>query len=190
MLLGRQNPQYPTAWSPDARILIFQDDDPINRFDIWMLPLGASPKPLIATRDDEQNARISPDGRWIAYQSTESGRREVYVRSFPNVNEKKWAVSTGGGHSPNWSPDGRELFYANETAIIAVSVQTQNGTFAAGKPQLLFDGPFDATQDPNFDVSPDGQHFVMVEADRDAMPNRLQVVLNWTEELKMLVPHK
>jgi Tol biopolymer transport system component len=106
------------------------------------------------------------------------------------VNAQKWTVSTGGGDSPVWSPDGRELFYENDAAIMVVAVQTQGAKFAAGKPQLLFDGPFDTTQNPNFDVSPDGQHFVMVEADPDATPNRLQIVVNWPEELKKLVPGK
>jgi eukaryotic-like serine/threonine-protein kinase len=189
-LLVRDHAQYPTSWSSDGRFLLFQDDDPINRFDIWLLPMGGSPQPLIATRASELDGKFSPDNHWLAYQSNESGRYEVYVRPFPNVNQQRWTISTDGGISPVWSRDGRELFYTNGTAMMAVAVHSQDGTLAVGKPQFLFDGPFDATQNFNFDISPDGKYFIMVETDPEATPSRLQIVLNWFEELKRVVPRK
>jgi Tol biopolymer transport system component len=93
-----------------------------------------------------------------------------------------------GGGSPVWSPDGRELFYMNGTSMMTVSVEARGADFVAGKPRLLFDGPFDTSQDINFDISPDGKRFVMVEADPDAKPTKINVVINWIEELKTRAP--
>jgi eukaryotic-like serine/threonine-protein kinase len=83
LLLSRAHPIYPSSWSEDGRFLIFQDDDPVNGFDIWMLPLGETPKPLIRTKDSEQNGRLSRDGRWLAYRSNESGTAQVMFARFP-----------------------------------------------------------------------------------------------------------
>jgi hypothetical protein len=97
-------------------------------------------------------------------------------------------VSTAGGHSPVWYPDdGRELFYMNGPGLMAVPVEAEAAAFVAGTPALLFTGPFDTTQDNNYDIAPDGASFVMVEANPDTRPTRLHLVLNWSEELKRLV---
>jgi serine/threonine-protein kinase len=178
----------PTSWSADGRLLIFQEELPASKYDIWVAPRGEDPRRLVSTPGKDIGGKLSPDARWLAYYSDESGREEVYVRPFPDVNAQRWTVSTTGGWSPVWSPDGRELFYVNGAAMMAVAVEVQGTYFVAGKPQLLFDGPFDATQDMNFDISPDGTYFVMVVADPDARPTRVNVVLNWHEELKRLVP--
>ncbi len=178
----------PTSWTPDGRLLVFQEDDPASGYDIWVAPRDGDPRSLVSTTGVDIGGKLSPDGKWLAYYSNESGRNEVYVRPFPNVNEQKWTVSTAGGQTPVWSPDGRELFFMNGTAMMSVDVETRGPGFLAGKPQFLFDGPFDTTQDLNFDISPDGTHFVMVEADPDAKPTRLQIVLNWSAELNRLVP--
>jgi Tol biopolymer transport system component len=188
-LLARGRAQYPNAWSRNGRLLIFEDDHTTNRSDIWVMPLGGEPYAVVATRAHEYYPTLSPDDRWLAYMSDESGSPEVYVRPFPNVDAGKWLVSAGGGGFPVWSPSGRELFYLNGTTMMSVSVATDGATFNAGAPELLFRGPFE-TGSPNFDVSPDGTYFVMVEADADATPTQIQVVFNWVEELKRLLPTK
>jgi Tol biopolymer transport system component len=182
--------EYPSGWTGNGRALIVEDVTATNGFDIRIVPLGGDSQPLVATPTTEMAGRLSSDGNWIAYQSNESGRYEVYVRRFPNTNDGTWIVSTAGGHSPVWSPNGRELFYMTGATLMAVPVGSRGAEFAAGAPAALFSGPFDTTQNKNFDVFPDGSGFVMVEADPDARPTRLQVVLNWTEELKRLVPTK
>jgi serine/threonine-protein kinase len=188
VLLARDNIEYATSWSPDGRFLLFQSQDPVTQFNIWLLPVEGSPRPLLATKANEMGGRFSPDGRWLTYQSDESGRSEIYVRPFPKVDEQRWTISNGGGNSPVWSHDGHQIFYMNGTVMMAVSIQAGERSFLASKPQFLFDGPFDATQTFNFDVLPDGKHFIMVEADPDATPTQLQVVTNWFEELKHRVP--
>jgi hypothetical protein len=188
LLLARDRAQYPTSWSADGRLLIFQDVQAnADRYDLWVLPVDGKPRPLIATDNDESSARLSPDGRWLAYDSDESGRTDVYVRPFPNVNERKWVVSTNGGHHGVWSPDGRELFYAIGSALMRVAVDAKGDRFAAGTPESLFSGPFDLLT-THYTIAPDGNHFIMVEADPNARPTQIQVVLNWQEELKQRVP--
>ena len=185
-VLARDRPQYPSSWSPDGRFLAFHDDHATNGTDIWVMEREGDLRPLVVTPASELNMKFSPDGRWIAFWALESGRSEVYVRPFPNVDAGKWTVSTAGGHSPVWSRDGRELFYTNGASLMAVSVDGRGSSLLAGTPARLFDGPFDTTQDDNYDVFPDGMTFVMVEADPDARPTRLQVILNWSQELSQL----
>jgi eukaryotic-like serine/threonine-protein kinase len=185
-LLAREGPQYPGAWSNDGQFIVFATDDPTTGSDIWVMPLGGGePRALVATRAHESNPALSSDQRWLAYTSDESGRPEIHVRPFPNIDEGKWVVSAGGGDSAVWSPTGREVFYMNGAALMAVGVDTTASEFVAGKPDLLFTGPFE-TGSPRFDISPDGAYFVMIEADPDARPTRIHVVLNWSEELRHL----
>jgi Tol biopolymer transport system component len=186
-LLARDRPQYAHSWSRDGTFLTFMEEHPTDGYDIWVLRLNGEPRPLLTTPARDMHGAFSPDGRWLAYSSDESGRSEIYVRPFPNVSEGKWTVSTAGGHSPVWSPDGHELFYMNGPGLTAVPVQTQAAAFVAGTPSPLFTGPFDTTQDNNYDIAPDGASFVMVEANPDTRPTRLHLVLNWSEELKRLV---
>jgi len=181
-LLARDGQQYPTSWSRDGQLLIFTDGLP-NAFDIWMLPLGGQPRPLLVTPASEWSAQLSPNNHWIAYQSNESGRLDVYVRPFPNVNDGKWTISTAGGQRPAWSPDGTELFYAEESAVMRVPVDTRGSRFVAGPPERLFSGPFDLSY-MSYAVSKDGTHFIMVEVDPNARPTQLNVVQNWAEEVK------
>ena len=165
---------------------MFSEESPDTDYDIWTIRTGESPEPLIASRARELGARLSPDSHWIAYESNESGRTEVYARPFPNVNDQKWTLSTAGGWNPIWGPDGRELFYMNGATVMAVPVTTDGGAFVAGKPEALFDGPFDTSQNNNFDVFPDGRQFVMVEKDPDANPTKIDVVQNWGSEVARL----
>jgi eukaryotic-like serine/threonine-protein kinase len=135
--------------------------------------------------------RLSPDGRWMAYQSDESGRFEVYVRPFPAVHEARWQVSTDGGASPMWGPDGRELFYFHDAGLRRVPVAT-GATFSAGEPAHLFsiDLPSDRLG-PTYDIAPDGRLFLFVKtppAEAGAPVGPLLIVQNWHEELKGRIP--
>ncbi len=151
---------------------------------------------LVRTAFAEISPQVSPDGRWMAYASNESGRSEVYVRPFPQVNSGRWQVSTGGGIKPVWARSGRELFYLDgSNQLISAPVQTMGGTFVAGNPTKLLEGRYfvGAPQVQPYDVSPDGQRFLMIkesaasEQTPNAAPASLVVVLNWVEELRQRV---
>jgi len=165
-------------------------------FDIGVLSLDGEPKlEILGTPFQELHPSLSPDGRWLAYTSNESGQREVYVLPFPDVNDGKWQISTGGGGEPIWSRNGIEIFYRNADKMMAVPVSAE-AVFTPGKPIELFEGRY--AVDPfsndmhNYDVTADGQAFVMI---REFWGNELQsgidtitLVQNWFEELKRLVP--
>ena len=157
---------------------------------ICILPLkDGKPQPFVLSTSNATSPRFSPDGRWIAYASDESGRYEIYVRPYPGPGGK-WQISTAGGMEPVWNPKGRELFYRNGNEMMAVDVITE-GTFSAGKPKMLFEGSYVRTPRsfPDYDVSPDGQRFLMLKANEQSQaPAQINVVLNWFEELKQKVP--
>ena len=147
---------------------------------------------LLHSESHERNGELSPDGRWLAYESNESGTFEIYVRPFPAVEEGKWPISNGGGTQPLWSRDGRELFYYAPGRLMAVDVETTGDEFRAGRAKMLFERRFlQGSLHRQYDVSPDGERFLMIE---DVEPGgsgpRLDVILvdNWFEELKRLVP--
>jgi hypothetical protein len=136
----------------------------------------------------------------MAYVSDESGRREIYVRPFPEVSKGKCQVSIGGGDNPLWSPDGLELFYRNDDSAMAVSVKTEP-TFTPGKPQKLFSGKYVTSSSsgdiPPWDISRDGKRFLMItpptvagSESASAGPRKINLILNWFEELKKRVPVK
>jgi eukaryotic-like serine/threonine-protein kinase len=178
----------PGSWSPDGQVLAFAEQDPTTGWDIWVLKLDGDrkPRPFLQTASNEGGATFSPDGRWLAYQSDESGRNEIYVGSFP-VAGRKWPISTEGGTEPLWAKNGRELFYRNGDKMMAAAVETKP-SFAAGKPKLLFKGdyvggPFSFW--PNYGVTPDSQRFLMLKAaEPETYASQINVVLNWSEELK------
>jgi Tol biopolymer transport system component len=158
---------------------------------------ATQPELLVATAAIEFNPEVSPDGRYLAYQSNESGRDEIYVKPFPRVSEGRWQVSTEGGTRPTWARNGRELFYVDlANAMTAVPVQTAMPTFSAGNPTRLFPTayPTSLTAPRDYDVAPDGRRFLMVKADatrdRTTTPASMIVVQNWFEELKQHVPAK
>jgi eukaryotic-like serine/threonine-protein kinase len=134
------------------------------------------------------SADISPDGRWLAYQSDESKQDEIYVRPFPNVDSGRWQVSTGGGTRPAWARNGRELFYYQAPGkILAVPIQP-GAAFASGTPQVVVNGQYAVAQPGRtYDLSPAGKRFLMI---KDATPSQLVVLLNWLNELKARVPTK
>jgi Tol biopolymer transport system component len=182
-LAARDNTQWPLSWSPDGQFLALTDIGPAGP-DIWVLSRdGGDPEPFVATSASENAAAFSSDGHWIAYQSDESGQPEIYVQPFPGPGTRV-LVSNHGGKAPLWSSNGRELFYRQGTAVMAVEVRTEP-TFSAGKPVMLFDGPYqaDGTGHPNYDVSPDGQRFLMSRHEGRAL-NQIHVILNLMEELK------
>jgi eukaryotic-like serine/threonine-protein kinase len=129
-------------------------------------------------------AKFSPDGHWIACTSDASGQYEVYVRPFPGPGAQ-WQISTGG-EEPVWSRDGKEIVYRNGTNWMAVNVTTSS-EFSATPPRLLFTGPYVNVPGPSYDVGPDGR-FVLIEGPPEAPVTRLNVVLNWFDDLRRLVP--
>ena len=170
--------------------------DSSTGYDLWVLRMSDRKAQLFLRTSFTQGApRFSPDGRWLAYVSNESGRYEVYAQPYPGPGGK-WQISTEGGTEPVWNRNGRELFYRNGDKMMAVDISTQP-SFAAGKPRMLFEGPYLPRTNfstlatmPNYDVSPDGQRFLMVKGSEQeaAAPTQINVVLNWFEELKQKVP--
>ena len=184
--------QYPSSWSPDGQFLAFHQQPSMAspEVDMWILPLEGErmPQPILQTQFNEEAPTFSPDGHWLAYASDESGRYEVYVRPYPKVEDGKWQISTEGGVEARWAPNGRELFYRNRDQMMVVDITTEP-TFRPGAPRQLFEQVFNVTNvGPNYDVSPDGQRFLMVQAVEEGAPTQIKVVLNWTEELKRLAP--
>jgi len=143
----------------------------------------------------ESHPHVSPDGKWIAYCSVESGQPEIFVRPFPEVNKGKWQISTDTGNSPLWSPDGRELFYligaAPAEAVMRVAVQTEP-TFKKGTPEELFRGTYVGFYPGDFPwgIHPDGNRFLMIKTTAATVGQqpKINIVLNWFEELKQRVP--
>jgi Tol biopolymer transport system component/DNA-binding winged helix-turn-helix (wHTH) protein len=182
----------PGSWSPDGQVLAFSEQDPTTGWDIWVLNLEGDrkPRPFLQTASNEGGATFSPDGRWLAYQSDETGRDEIYVGSFP-VAGRKWQISTEGGTEPLWAKNGQELFFRNGDKMMAAAVETKP-TFAAGKPKLLFKGDYAAgpfSFMPKYGVTPDSQRFLMLKAaEPERYASQINVVLNWSEELKEKFP--
>ena len=177
----------PQAFSADGESLVYADQG-----DIYVVPVGDSgePDPLIASPAYEAGGYLSPDGRWIAYASDESGRHEIYVRPFPNVDDGRWQLSTDGGTEASWALDGRELFFRDGDWMMSVEVDTST-TFAHGAPQALFEGRYDRHANRNYDVARDGRFLMVKDAspvDRVSERQELALVQNWFEELRRLVP--
>jgi len=192
LLLAKEYNQIGESWSPDGQMLAFHETHPTTAMDIWVLPLQGErkPRPFLRTPFIEGAAAFSPDGRWLAYSSNESGRFEVYVKPVRGAGGP-WQISTEGGREPVWARNGRELFFLNADKMMAVDIRTEP-TFAPGKPRLLFEGQYVEASGrfrARYDVAPDSQRFLMVkQSEQTAAPTQLNVVLNWFEELKGRVP--
>ncbi|MDQ3254066.1 MAG: protein kinase, partial [Acidobacteriota bacterium] len=188
LLLKSSNAKLPTDWSRDERFILYLTLDPKTKEDIWVLPLEGDrqPFPLLQTEFNEAQARFSPNGKWIAYTSDESGTLQVYVQSFPATGAK-WPVSTSGGDQPRWRRDGRELFYlAADGKLMAVEVKTE-GTFEAGVPKPLFETRIPHVAGPSaisYAATGDGQRFLVRSAVEQASTTPITVVVNWTAEVK------
>jgi len=181
----------PASASPDGTVLLYNRVSPTSA-DVRILPLRGNrqPQPYLETAFSQGAAQLSPDGRWVAYVSNEFGRYEIYVRSFANA-QVKWQISDGGGVEPVWARNGQELFYRAGDRSLAVDITT-HPAFRAGKPRVLFKGQFSrgstAVGAAGYDVSLDGQRFLMVKPVGQAEATQINVVQNWFEELKRLVP--
>jgi Tol biopolymer transport system component len=194
------NQQNPAAVAPDGRRLIFTETAPKTAEDVMQVELDGTHRvtALVQSPFAERNGIVSPDGRWLAYEANESGRFEISVRPFPEVNSGHWQVSTAGGTRPLWAPGGQELFYASPTgALMRVGVERAS-SWAATTPTLLVkEGYFTipgGTSGRTYDIASDGQRFLMIKeaggTDQTAAPPQIIVVQHWTEELKRLVPTK
>lgn len=190
-IAGTSSSDYPGSVSRDGEQLVFVRISPDTSGDIFVVSLrgDAQIRPILKTPAYEGSARLSPDGRWIAYSSNESGRMEVFIAPFPQF-DRKVQLSTDGGTQPVWDRNGQEIFYRSGTKMISVALTT-TPDLRLGVPRLLFELPYAfgaGITIPNYDVSPDGQRFAMVKDDSGS--GRLNVVLNWSEELNRLVPTK
>jgi serine/threonine-protein kinase len=206
-LTDNPNSQRPSSFTPDGRRLLMAEAAPGRRAaDLGMLPLDGDRRVTWlaqTTAANKINGEISPDGRWLAYQSNESGRDEIFVRPFPAVDQGRWHVSTNGGREPLWARNARELFYlAPDGTLMGVSVNVGSGgaTFVAGASATLIASGAYYTQvafhgGRTYDVSADGARFLRIKVnegnpDPSGAPRHFVVVQNWLEELKRLVPTK
>ena len=195
--------QFPGSWTPDGDSLVFAESRPGTGWDVWRLRLSDDrvagdrvPEALLQEPYHERRPRLSPDGRWLAYVSDESGQNEVYIRSFPELGSKQ-KVSLDGGMDHQWSADGSELFFRNGDDLHVVEIGS-NAKLEIGSPRLLFSRSFPGHSATPFaisfgyslyDVTPDGQRFVAFEEEEsEPEPTHLNLILNWAEELKRLVP--
>jgi len=188
-LLATPQPRAPTDWSSDGRFILYRSSQPTTGYDLWALPLESGgkpgkPFPIVETASEERDGQFSPDGKWIAYESNESDRSEIYVQRFPSP-EGKVRISTNGGAQIRWSRDGKELFYvALDGRLMAVPIQfvADGHTINPGAPVPLFathlGGALQAAARQQYMVSPDGKRFLMNTIAEETAPP-ITVVLNW-----------
>ena len=194
-LLAAPQPMYGQGWSPDGRYLIYIESTPEAGRDIWYLRPGGGQReyekmPFLKTTFGEGSADLSPDGRYLAYESNESGSYEIYVQPFPEGGSKR-RVSTNGGEQPRWRSDGRELFFVERDTLVAASV-TLAPSFSVGSAKRLFQAedafatrtPGYAGRSYSYDVSADGQRFVLAEPIEEASTPPIHVVQNWFAEFR------
>jgi hypothetical protein len=176
--------QSANSWSPDGKSLIFVQHHPTSNADLWILPQDRQkPYPLSNGRFSEQGGAFSPDGRWIAYVTNESGRGEVYIRPFPGSGGVRQVSSDGGGY-PIWARSG-ELFYLSAGGLMSVDITT-TPTLKIGTPRMLFKAGL--SRFAGGDVTPDGQRFLVVKSEEQGQPMpEVQVIFNWFEEIKKSV---
>jgi len=170
-------------WSWDGRFIVYECHGAKSNADLWILPLFGDhkPFPFLQTEFDEYSGRLSPNGRWMAYTSNETGRAEVYVQSFP-LSGAKWQVSTNGGDNPRWRRDGKELFYLAADQKLMAAAVNEEGTFKAGVPKVLFQTR-EVVGRYRYAVTADGQRFLVNTPLEEANTAPITVVLNWTAEL-------
>lgn len=172
------------AWSPDDKLLLFQNVDPKTGWDIWVLPLTGDRKatPFAITVFEERSGQLSPDGRWLAYQSNESGRFEIYAQPFPGPGGK-WQISSTGGTFPRWRADGKELFFiAPDGKLMAAPVIVSDSKFETGVAVPLFQTRIVsgglATLVHQYDVSRDGRFLINIRTE-ESTASAITLILNW-----------
>jgi serine/threonine-protein kinase len=174
----------PWSWSKDGNLALEVRTD-TQAENIWVLPLAgdSTPVPLLTATASEEAPMFSPDGRWLAYVSDESGQYEVFVIPYPGPGDRI-AISAGGGRAPVWSRDGKELFYRQGDRLYVVALDAGE-SLRPGEPQLLFEDRFERNPgpNPNYDVAPDGSRFLMIRREEQKDPTLFRVVLGWTNEL-------
>jgi len=187
VLLQSAENKRPSSWSPDGRFILYTQ----NSRDMMVLPLTDSrkpgdrkPYPFLSTQFSQTQGAFSPDGKWVAYQSNESGRNEVYVRPFPGPGGQ-WHVSTGGGISPRWRADGKELYYlAPDNKLMAVAVTVQGAAFTPGTPETLFQTHIVSPGlRPQYDVARDGRFLINTDL-QDTSAEPIHLLLNWKPPAK------
>jgi Tol biopolymer transport system component len=186
VFLRSPNAKYPTSWSPDGQLLVYQTINADSGIDLWAAPIASPDKsfPLVKTAFDETQGQVSPDGRWLAYTSNETGSSQVYVQAIGSTNPR-WQVSVNrGGADPKWRRDGSELYYVSaDDELIAVPVKT-GGRLELGKPQALFPIPHAALFPyTNYDVSADGRFLVRAQLD-DVRTIPLTVLAGWSPPVR------
>jgi serine/threonine-protein kinase len=192
------NPQFPTSWHPSGKLLAFTELHPQTGNDIMIVPLEGdevsgwkpgTPSVFLNTQFSQIAAAFSPDGGWLAYTSNESGTYDVYVRPFPGPGGK-WLVSTGGGSSPVWSRNGRELFYWSRGQIWVASYAVLGDSFRAEKPRAWSPGRVPGGAFTGFDLHPDGKRFAVVKAaeETEARVDKVVFITNFFDELRRIGP--
>ncbi len=194
------NAQYSTAVTLDGRRLVFTEVATKTGDDVMQIELDGTHRvtALVQSPFFERNGIVSPDGRWLAYEANDSGRFEIFVRPYPDVNSGHWQVSTAGGNRPLWAHNGQELFYVSPAgAIMGVSVERASSWAATTPTVVVKEGYYlggAANNGRTYDISADGQRFLVIKNDvgsnQTSASPRVIVVQHWAEELKRLVPTK
>ena len=178
----------PSSWTPDGTRLALSEIGP-GGYDIGLLTMDGSRTwtPLLHEGYAEAEPAVSPNGEWMAYTSSELGALNVFLRSFPNVDDRKERISTSGGEGAIWSPDGGTLFYRSGDAVMAVRIDVES-TLSVGEAEVLFTGDYYAGLGRQYDLSPDGNRFIFVkpveEGERSDGAPRISVIRNWIEGLE------
>ena len=173
------NERVPESWSTDRTRLAFTESHPVTGQDIWLLSVDSGEaRPFANSGFKEDQARFSPDGKWLAYVSNESGRDEVYAQPV-DADGARVQISVNGGHSPLWAPGGRELFFVEGASMMSVSLDLRPSRPEVGRAQKLFDGPYVWERVGNFDITPDGTRLVLVRRSAESTPPAtLRVLVN------------
>jgi Tol biopolymer transport system component len=188
LLLKTDTNKFPTSWSLDGRRLLYHEYGQNTRADLRVLAVDTRQATLwLGAEFDERNGQFSADGQWVAYDSDESGRHDVYVRPFSPDGASgvgRWLISTGGGERPRWRADGKELFFlAPDRRLMAVEIRISDGRVEAGLPKPLFPTTI-ASAYTAYAVTGDGQRFLIITERGEAVSQPVIVVVNWTAGLK------